>query len=199
MAFGDFTFPQVQQDLGLTLDAADLYSDVPGVPIRQEWGSMIEEGKQLALAIDTDKARSEFMIAPILLELRRRLGQACSLFSGTELNVDPVRGLNGVCDFIISQSPMPFVLTDPLVTIVEAKNDNNFNGLGPCIASMVAADLFNQKAGRPIPVIHGVVSTGSAWKFLRLRDSTVTIDLKEYYISNPGKILGVLESLVRSS
>jgi hypothetical protein len=94
---------------------------------------------------------------------------------------------------------MPFVLTAPLLTIVEAKNDNLFNGLGQCIASMVAADLFNQKAGRPISVIHGVVTTGSAWKFLRLRDSTVTLDLKEYYIDDPGEILGVLESLVRSS
>ena len=41
--------------------------------------------------------------------------------------------------------------------------------------------------------------TGSAWKFLRMKDKAVTLDLKEYYIDDPGKILGVLESLVRSS
>ena len=199
MAFGDFIFPRVQQDLGLTIDAADLYPDVPAVPVREELASMIVEGANLALAINTEKAKSEFIIAPILLELRRRLGGACAIFSGIEMNVDPARGLDGICDFIVSGSPMPFVLTAPLLTIVEAKNDNLFNGLGQCIASMVAADLFNQKSGRPIPVIHGVVTTGSAWKFLRLRDSTVTMDLKEYYIDDPGKILGVLESLVRPS
>ena len=198
MAFGDFTFPRVQQDLGLTLVAEDLYPDVPEVLVGQEMASTLAEGTKLALAINTEKARSEFMIAPILLALLRRLGDACSLFSGTELNVDSARGLNGVCDFIISKSPMPFVLTAPLVTIVEAKNDNVLNGLGQCIASMVAADLFNQKAGRSIPVIHGVVTTGSAWKFLRLRESTVTIDIKEYYISNPGKVLGVLLSILEA-
>jgi hypothetical protein len=199
MAFSDFTFPRVQENLGLTLDLADLYSDVARVAVREELASMLAEGTSLALAINTEKARSEFIIAPILLELRRRLGGACSIFSGTELNVDPARGLNGVCDFIISSSRMLYVLTAPLLMVVEAKNDNVLNGLGQCIAAMVAANLFNEKAGRPIPIIHGAVTTGSVWKFLRLRESTVTLDLKEYYIDDPGKILGVLESLLRSS
>jgi hypothetical protein len=115
------------------------------------------------------------------------------------LNVDPARGLIGVCDFIISGSPMPFFLTAPLLTVVEAKNDNLRNGLGECVASMVAAGIFNQEAGNPIVVIHGVVTTGTAWQFLRLQGTIVTLDLNEYYIDDPGKILGVLESLVRSS
>ena len=64
----------------------------------------------------------------------------------------------------------------PLVAIVEAKNDDLRNGLGPCIAAMFAASLFNQQAGNPIPVVHGVVTTGGAWMFLRLAGSTVTLD-----------------------
>jgi hypothetical protein len=82
MAFVDFTFPRVQLDLGLAIDAADLYSDVPAVPVGEELASTIVEGTNLALAINTEKAKSEFIIAPILLELRRRLDGACAIFSG---------------------------------------------------------------------------------------------------------------------
>ena len=184
---------------GLTIVEADLFSGVPAVPLREDFASTIADGATVALAINTEKAKSEFIIAPILLELRRLLGGAFALFSGIELNVDPIKGLNGVCDFILSGAPRQFVLSAPLVTIVEAKNDNLRSGLGQCLASMFAAHLFNQKAGNPVEIVHGVVTTGSAWKFLRMAGSTATLDLKEYYIDDPGKILGVLRSLVENS
>jgi hypothetical protein len=199
MAFGDFHFPQVQSDLGLTFEEVDLFSNVAPVALREDFASTIGEGATIALAINTEKAKSEFIIAPILLELRRQLRGVFALFSGIELNVDPSRGLNGVCDFILSGANRQFVLSAPLVTIVEAKNDNLRTGLGQCIASMVAAQLDNERAESPIKVVYGVVTTGSAWKFLRLEGSTLTLDLKEYYIDDLGTILGILQSLVRPS
>ncbi len=197
MAFGDFTFPQVQADLGLTFTEADLFSSVPPIALRADFASTIGEGVTIALAINTEKAKSEFIIAPILLELRRQLPGAFALFSGIELNVEASKGLNGVCDFILSGSNLQFVLSAPLVTIVEAKNDNLRNGLGQCIASMVAAQIFNDRAATAIKVVHGVVTTGSAWKFLRLEASSLTIDLKEYYIDDLGKLVAILQSLIR--
>ncbi len=197
MAFADFTFPQVQVDLGLTLEEADLYSSVPPVGLREDFAATISEGATIALAINTEKAKSEFIIAPILLELRRQLRGAFALFSGTELNVEPSKGLNGVCDFILSGANRQFVLSAPLVTIVEAKNDNLRSGLGQCIASMVAAQLYNERAGSEIKIVHGVVTTGSAWKFLRLDGTCLTLDLKEYYIDDLGKLVGILQALLR--
>ncbi len=199
MDFGDFTFPELLTDLGLKYGEADLYSGVAAIPPREYVAATVAEGATLALAIDTEKARSEFIIAPVLLEVRRLLGGAFALFSGVELNVDPAQGLNGVCDFILSGSPFQFVLSAPLVTIVEAKNDNLRNGLGQCIASMVAAERFNQASGSPVAVIHEVVTTGNAWKFLTLEGSAVTLDLKEYDIIEVGKLLGILTSLLRLS
>jgi hypothetical protein len=198
MAFCDFTFPQVRADLGLTLAEADLFSAVPPVEPREDFVSTISEGVTIALAINTEKAKSEFIIAPILLELRRRLPRAFALFSGIELNVEPSKGLSGVCDFILSGSNLQFVLSAPLVTIVEAKNDNLRNGLGQCIASMVAAQLFNERAGSEIKLVHGVVTTGSAWKFLRLEGKTLTLDLREYYVDDLGTLVGILQSLLTS-
>ena len=196
MAYSDFTFPRVYQDLGLTADEADFSSNLPSVPLREEFAAILAEGVSLALAIYTEKARSEFIIAPLLLELRRKLGGALALFSGVELNVEPAKGLNGVCDFIFSGSHIQSFLTAPLLTVVEAKNDNLRSGVGQCIASMVAAQMFNQRAESPIDVIHGVVTTGDAWKFLRLEGTRLTLDIKEYFIDDPGKILGVLQSLL---
>jgi hypothetical protein len=199
MSFQNFNFPQVQQELGLTLDEVDLYSHVPTSPLREEFATALNEGATLALAVNTEKAKSEFIIAPLLLELRRSLGDRLGLFSGVELTVDPGRGLNGVCDFIITKSAKQFVLSAPLIAIVEAKNDNLRSGLGQCIASMYAAQLFNQQSSSPIEAVFGVITTGSAWKFLRLQQAALTLDVKEYYIDNAGKILGILTYIVQNA
>ena len=121
MAFRDFAFPQVQQDLGLTVDEADLYAAAPPATLRPDFVATLTEGARLALAINTEKAKSEFIIAPVLLELRRLLGGTFGLFSGIELDVDVSRGLNGFCDFILTREARQFVLSTPLVAIVEAK------------------------------------------------------------------------------
>jgi hypothetical protein len=197
MAYRDFTFPQVQQDLGLTLHERDLFSDVPPAALREEFRAAVAESATLALAVNTEKAKSEFIIAPILLELRRLLGGSFGLFSGVELDVDPSRGLNGYCDFLITKEPRQFVLVAPLVAIVEAKNDNLRTGLGQCIAEMYAAQLFNQQSAAPIERVFGVVTTGSAWKFLQLQGAVLALDLVEYYIDNLAKILGILRHLVQ--
>jgi hypothetical protein len=117
-----------------------------------------------------------------------------SLFSGAEFNVDENTGLMGYCDFIISQSAEQLFIKAPVVMLVEAKNENIKNGLGQCVAEMLAAQLFNQREQNPITTIYGVVTTGTNWKFLRLTDHQVEIDLKEYYLSEIDQILGILRA-----
>jgi hypothetical protein len=55
MAFSDFTFPQVQQDLGLTVDEADLFSPIPTVSLREDFVTTITDSATIALAVNTDK------------------------------------------------------------------------------------------------------------------------------------------------
>src|SRR5216684_3800236 len=124
MAFQNFAFPQVIRDLGLTFAEADLFAQVPSVAVRPDLLAQVIDGNYLASAINTEKARSEFVIAPVLFELRRLHPGHFGLFSGIELDADAARGLNGVCDFIITKSPSQHVLSAPLITINEAKNDN---------------------------------------------------------------------------
>ena len=196
MAFRDFAFPDVQQQLGLSLHDADLFATAPPMSVRPEFQAFLRDGVALAVANSTEKAKSEFIIAPVLLELRRTLGGRFSLFSGLEWDVDSNRGLNGYCDFIITKGESQYVMNAPFVAIAEAKNDIIRTGLGQCIAAMYAAQLCNQKAKAAIARINGVVSTGSAWKFLQLQGSALTIDIPEYYIDDLPRIMGILKQIV---
>jgi hypothetical protein len=197
MAFRDFSFPGVQQALGLTLREADLFGSVPPLELSTEFVERLRGDIALALAVNTEKARSEFIIAPLLSELRRRLGGRFGLFSGVEFDVDSSRGLNGFCDFILTRSPLQSVLTAPVAVIVEAKNDNLRTGLGQCIAATVAAWEFNAQSAGAVDAVYGVVTTGSAWKFLRLTGAEVTLDVSEYFIAEPGRIMGILAHILR--
>ena len=196
MAFRDFSFPQVQRDLGLTIHDADLFSGSEPFPVREDFAAFIRDGVALAVANSTEKARSEFIIAPVLLELRRSTGGRFALFSGVDWDADASRGLNGYCDFIITHGESQHVLGSPFVAIAEAKNDLIRTGLGQCIAAMYGAQLVNQQAGAGVETVFGVVSTGSAWKFLQLRGNDLTIDASEYYIDNLPKIMGILRRIV---
>jgi hypothetical protein len=197
--FQQFTFPKVLQDLGLTLHDGDLFSTAPPLSVRDDFAEFLREGVVLAMANNTEKAKSEFIIAPVLLELRRILGHRFLLFSGVEWEADASRGLNGFCDFILTKGESKFVLTAPFAAIVEAKNDSIRKGLGQCIASMYGAQLCNQKVGRAIERVFGVVTTGTAWKFLQLEGASLIIDDPEYYIDDLTKVMGILKWIVEST
>lgn len=200
MAYSDFTLNDVKRAFDLTFhEQTDLFGNVPEIAIGDLLQTILAENTPLALAIHTEKARSELIIVPILVEVRRRMQRQISLFSGVDFTVAPQRGLSGVCDYILSASPEQLVVSAPVVMIVEAKNDNIKAGLAQCIAEMVAAQLFNEREGTGLTTIFGVVSTGSIWKFLKLEGSTVFIDMPEYYLESVDKILAVLLHMMQGA
>jgi hypothetical protein len=84
------------------------------------------------------------------------------------------------------------LITAPIITLVEAKKEDLNGGLGQCIAEMIAAQYFNRQEENEIKEIYGVVTSGTIWKFMKLIDHDVWIDLTEYYLDNLPKILGIL-------
>jgi hypothetical protein len=152
----------------------------------------------LAISSNTEKARSEMIIAPILIELRKQLNSEISFFSGIDFTIDPEKGLNGNCDFLISRSPELLILTAPVIIIVEAKKENINGGLGQCVAEMLGARIFNEREGNDIPAIFGAVTSGTNWRFLKLKDQVIEIDLTEYYLTEVNKILGILANSIRN-
>ena len=193
MAYNKFTFKKVLKEFDLSFrEVRGLFADVPEVQPTKYLAEVLPEYEALASSINTEKAKSELLIAPILLDVRRQLNNHISLFSGIEFDVDKERGLNGFCDFLLTQSPIQQFVSAPVVAIAEAKNDNPLNGFGQCVAEMVAAQIFNEREGTPREVIYGVATTGAAWRFLKLEGQQLTIDQGDIYITDLDKILGIL-------
>lgn len=193
MAYSDFTLERVEKAFGLTIsDNVNLFADIPELESSNWLKETLSYNVPIALGSNTEKARSELIIAPILVELRKQLNSQIALFSGIDFTVDSDKGLNGNCDFIISQSAQLLILRAPAIMLVEAKKENINAGLGQCIAEMLAAQIFNKKQGEEVTSIYGVVTTGEIWKFLKLTEQLVQIDLAEYFLNNVNKILGIL-------
>ncbi len=197
MAYNQFSLQDVKERLGVSIrEVPDLFGVFPSATPDAWLIDLLRDSLPLALAISTEKARSELIIAPVLLEVRRRSAGAVSLFSGTEFDVDPARGLTGFCDWILGRSPGQLSIEAPVVAIVEAKNENIRQGVAQCIAELVAAREFNVRRGSPVPVVYGAVTTGDLWRFLKLEEDVATVDLSLLHIDHLDRILGVLLGMV---
>jgi len=142
-----------------------------------------------------EACQEEYVWTPVCITSKPHHG----LVGSYQFNIDPQKGLNGVCDFIISASPKQILITAPIINVVEAKNENIKGGIPQCIAVMYGAQVFNKQKNISIPAVYGVVTTGSSWKFMQLQESVVTIDSMEYFIDNIGKIMGILLHMVSPS
>ncbi len=198
MAYSDFTLKRAKLDFNLkTVEDLSLFSHIEALEISSYLSQTLKRNVPLALAINTEKARSELIVINILLEVKEKLSEKISLFSGIDFNVDKERGLTGFCDYIISASKEQFYLESPVITIVEAKNENIVSGLGQCIAEMYAAQLFNQAGNHHPPCIYGAVTTGDEWRFVKLKEGIAYIDQDLYYMSHIQKIIGILVKMAK--
>ena len=198
MVYSDFKLSEIIQNFGLTLnEVSGLFGDILEEECSDLLTTILKDNIDLAVAINTEKARSEMIISPILLEVRRKLNYEISLFSGIDFNVDNQQGLNGFCDFLISLSKEQLFVRAPVITLVKSKNENLKSGLGQCIAEMLAAQLFNEQKQNAIKIVYGAVTIGTILQFLKLEDQVISIDLTEYYIKDVKKILGILISAIK--
>jgi hypothetical protein len=197
MPYSKFTIGKAVEDFDLTIiEGEQFVRDIPPIspsPFLQE---LLKETVPWAIAVSSEKARSEGIINPMLLEVKRQLGGQISVFSGEEFNVDPEADLTGYCDFLLSRSPEQLFIKAPAIVLVEAKKEDLKSGLGQCLAELVAAQRFNQQKKQPIPVVYGVITSGTAWRFLKLEAQTVTIDLTDYPLPPVDRVLGFLVWMV---
>jgi len=196
MSYSDFTIESLKEKFAVkVVEDIPLFPTPPSAEIPALLNELLSRYIPLATNINTEKARSELIIAPILAEFKFKFKDRISLYSGIEFNVDQNAGLKGRCDYIISKSSEQLSLTAPVVVLVEAKNENIVGGIPQCIAEMIAARKFNEAKGNQIETIYGVVTTGSLWRFLKLENNSVFVDIVEYPIQSLDKILGILTSV----
>ena len=96
MAYNNFTLDMLTQQFGLrVVSKPGVFALAPPVPPSALLEETLADTLPLALSVGTEKARSEFIIAPVLAEARRQLGYQVSLFSGVDFTVDPGRRAGG--------------------------------------------------------------------------------------------------------
>ncbi len=94
MAYADFTLSSVTKRFNLTLDTSmDLYGHIPAVTPEPAFLRRLQRDMEMALQVSTERARSEFIIAPILAEVRYMAHNEIALFSGVEFTVDALQDL----------------------------------------------------------------------------------------------------------
>jgi hypothetical protein len=215
MAYNNFTLASVKEQFGLSLSIDPFCQGLPPAAPSATFEAIFAEWLPIAQQAKSEKAKSELLVSPILLEVRKLVSNSVELFSGEEFSVDKELGLNGFCDFLLSKSLTPYIVEAPVIMLVEAKKGELDVGLGQlatqgsegtseqsvaiCVAEVVAAQLFNQAQGKPIETIYGCVTSGKLWQFLKLKGKDVAIDANEYQVTPVEKILDILKWMVENT
>jgi hypothetical protein len=193
MAYTDFSLADLETRFGIRNQVRPLFEPLPPL-LPSGW---LQTSLQAAreLPVRSEKARSEGIVFPILVEMRSRNDKFFTIYSGDNLNADASRGLNGECDFILTKDTGSFDINYPIMQIVEAKRNDLEIGVPQCAAQLVGAKIFNESKGVSVPQLMGCVTTGNEWLFIRLSDH-LEIDQRIYYLNELGELLAVFQQLI---
>ena len=195
MAYSDFTFAKLKKRFKITQESVYLFEGISIAPIVPSAKLLddLKEAEQMPML--TEKAKSEYLIAPFVKDLKRRHPNL-SIFSGYSLNIDVENELYGAPDFMISKRPRIVEIEAPIFCIMETKNKTVEEGYAQCAAEMYAAYLFNEQMSEPLTAIYGAVTNGFDWVFLKYENLNVQIDMNRYYLGNLSQLLGVMDYII---
>ncbi len=194
MAYTEFSLSDIAQKFNIGNKIKLLFTSVKPVNISDFLKKSLENAS--TLPIRSEKAKSEWIVAPILTELRNNNNNFFTIYSGDTLNGDEKSGLKGECDFILAKDIGTFDLNYPIIQIVEAKKNDIEIGIPQCAAQLVGAKFFNEAKGVILPKIYGCVTVGNEWIFMVLENNTIFIDTKIYYLNEIENILGVFQVII---
>ncbi|MCU0353896.1 MAG: hypothetical protein MUD08_09220 [Cytophagales bacterium] len=204
MAYNKFMLGEIVEKFDLRIQyEKDIIGDFDSQEPSQWLALLLDKSLPRAARINTEKARSEFIVAPILLEIQEIKEKEISLFSGISFSVDRKNGLSGRCGFLVSFGAETGFLKAPVVTIVKAKNDNvdGQNAPGQCAAEMIAAQIFNHSKEKNIKTIYGATTNGLTWKFLKLIEKNLYIEEVERSFNpdrNMDELIGILLEITKA-
>jgi len=196
MAYRDFTLRDLGNKFGIQNTVVPLFA---GVSISQippsEWlAKALSFSRKLVLR--SEKAKSEVIVTPILLDLKDKNEDFFTIHSGEVLNVDKEQGINGECDFLLAKNTGTFNINLPLISVAEAKKGYWDVGVDQCAAQMYGVQLYNQSEGKPTNTIYGCVTNSGQWQFLKLEDNLLSIDEEIYTIKELPTILGIFQHII---
>lgn len=193
MAYSDFTLAELAEKFGVRNQRKDLFEGVARVSPSKKLRLELAESEDMPL--NSEKARSEWIVVPILKELRHRNDKFLTIYSGEILTADKEAGLVGECDFIIAKDALTYDISLPILMLVEAKKNDLEEGVRQCAAQMVGARVFNQKRGVELAKIYGCSTTGTDWQFLELSDQ-LYVDNRKYFLVELRELLGIFQTII---
>lgn len=193
MAYGDFTLADLESKFGIRNQRRRLFDTVDLVEPSGKLKAELLEIEEMP--IRSEKAKSEWIVVPILKELRHLNDKFFTIYSGENLNSDEARGLKGECDFILARDTGSFDISFPILQIVEAKKNDLEAGVPQCAAQLVGAKVFNEKKGLHLDKVYGCVTTGNDWLFMKLENDLV-IDSRVYYLVQISEVLGIFQAII---
>lgn len=196
MPYSEFNLAKVKKNFSLEEIYDNLFENFTPLQPSNWLEETLDISLELAIYSSSEKARSEFIVVPILLELERINNKKFAIYSGENLDVDESKGLNGECDFILTKGRITNTIQTPIFSLLEAKKNDIKSGLGQCIAQMLGAKIYNENEGNQIDSIYGCVTTGENWQFMKLENNRIIIDIKRYYINDLGLLLRVFQNIL---
>jgi len=184
----------VTKTFGLNAETIELFEKINPVD-PSDW-LKISLNKAKYIPLTNEKVKSERLVSPILLEIAEAYFDKVTLFSGEDLPVDSSRDLSGECDFFFVLAPNKPYLENPIISLVEAKDEDMEYGRAQVAAQLYGAKLFNEMEGKNIPVLYGCACTGTDWQFMRFENNTFYVDKKIY--TDLREILGVWHHILQS-
>ncbi|MEM7127783.1 MAG: hypothetical protein AAF702_15735 [Chloroflexota bacterium] len=184
MAFTNF---KSIADVQSTYDIRHLWADfIRKVPIEPS-ASLIEDIQFKYDNIDifaSETARKENIIYPILLSIYRNYHNKLSIWSEYYIYADDA--LCGHPDYLLSARSAlgTTIMSTPILTVMEAKENNFKSGWGQCLAAMVAAQRLNAATIDKETIIYGLVTDGELWQFGKLERQIFTQSQPSYTLSD---------------
>ena len=182
----------VAKKFGLFVKRKDLFENI----VSLELSSWLIETLKIAknFPLRNEKVKSERIVSPILVEVANSYQEYVTLFSGEDLEINADENLSGACDFFFTLVPDSAYLETPIISLVEAKDEDMDYGIAQCAAQLYGAKLFNEMDGKNIPVLYGCATDGVEWIFMRFENNTFYIDKQIY--TDVKEIIGVWHHII---
>lgn len=197
-SYSKFTYKDLW-DLGLHTIVVDLFEPIEVKKVQPSpW--LLETLKiNQPVSLATEKAKSEFVISPILSEVRQHNSEVFAIYSGFNFDIDRKRGLQGFCDYLLAKLPLSVVPETPIIAVVEAKHNQDLPDAVPqCAAEMFAARLWNEQRMVDLPCIYGVITSADSWLFIKLLGDTIYVDNRRFTINNIPELLGAWQAIIET-
>ena len=195
MAYRDFKMKDLEQKFGIQEIGIELFdvSKIKKIEPTDKLKTDLLEARYINLS--TEKAVSERLVSPILVEVRKR-NNDFQIFSGEIIEGDKKLGLNGEIDFIFAKTPITTKPKTPIFCVTESKLGRVTEAFPQATAQMIGVRLFNKNNNGHEETIHAIVTDGKTWRILRLEGNNVFIDQNDFSTENISLLLGVLQEIV---